>query len=54
MNLVERDTTPGGYQLVDPDKSGKKTQMDLGKPGRNSIVLGLKRVGQGYNVSAFS
>jgi hypothetical protein len=29
VNLVERDTTPLGYQLVDPDKSGKKTQMDL-------------------------
>ncbi|XP_023342660.1 uncharacterized protein C1orf50 homolog [Eurytemora carolleeae] len=29
VNLVERDTRPGGYQLVDPDKSGKKTQMDL-------------------------
>jgi len=29
VNLVERDTCPGGYQLVDPDASGKKTQMDL-------------------------
>ena len=30
VNLVERDTCPNGYQLVDPDASGKKTQMDLG------------------------
>lgn len=29
VNLVERDTAPGGYQLVNPDASGKKTQMDL-------------------------
>jgi len=29
VNLVERDTAPNGYQLVDPDKVGKKTQMDL-------------------------
>jgi len=29
VNLVERDACPGGYQLVDPDASGKKTQMDL-------------------------
>ena len=29
VNLVERDTCPNGYQLVDPDKSGKKNQFDL-------------------------
>merc|ERR1711915_101755 len=29
VNLVSRDTCPGGYQLVDPDRSGKKTQFDL-------------------------
>ena len=29
VNLVERDTCPNGYQLVDPDRSGKKTQHDL-------------------------
>jgi len=29
VNLVERDTNPLGYQLVDPDRSGKKTQTDL-------------------------
>jgi len=29
VNLVERDAAPLGYQLVDPDRSGKKTQMDL-------------------------
>merc|ERR1711951_125868 len=29
VNLVERDTCPNGYQLVDPDASGKKTQFDL-------------------------
>ena len=32
-NLVERDPAPNGYQLVDPDKSGKRTQMDLGTYG---------------------
>merc|ERR1712029_425935 len=26
VNLVERDTCPNGYQLVDPDRSGKKAQ----------------------------
>merc|ERR1712151_662029 len=29
VNLVERDTCPNGFQLVDPDKSGKKNQFDL-------------------------
>ena len=29
MNLVERNTCPNGFQLVDPDKSGKKNQYDL-------------------------
>merc|ERR1711892_1079451 len=29
VNLVERDTCPNGYQLVDPDRSGKKTQYEL-------------------------
>lgn len=29
VNLVERDANPLGYQLVDPDRSGKKTQTDL-------------------------
>ena len=29
VNLVSRDTCPNGYQLVDPDRSGKKTQFDL-------------------------
>jgi len=29
VNLVERDAAPGGYQLVDADRSGKKTQFDL-------------------------
>jgi len=29
VNLVERDTCPNGYQLLDPDASGKRTQMDL-------------------------
>merc|ERR1711913_76240 len=28
-NLVERDSCPNGYQLVDADRSGKKTQHDL-------------------------
>jgi hypothetical protein len=30
-NLVDRDPAPLGYQLVNPDQSGKRTQMDLGK-----------------------
>jgi len=29
VNLVERNATPGGYALVDPDKSGKTNQFDL-------------------------
>jgi len=29
VNLVARDTCPNGYQLVDPDRSGKKTQFAL-------------------------
>ena len=29
MNLVERDTCPNGYQLVDADHVGKKNQFDL-------------------------
>merc|ERR1711988_1405837 len=29
VNLVARDTCPNGYQLVDADRSGKKTQHDL-------------------------
>eukprot|EP00090_Calanus_glacialis_P043228 TRINITY_DN76494_c0_g1_i1.p1 TRINITY_DN76494_c0_g1~~TRINITY_DN76494_c0_g1_i1.p1 ORF type:complete len:235 (-),score=91.08 TRINITY_DN76494_c0_g1_i1:56-760(-) len=29
VNLVERDTCPNGYQLLDPDRSGKKTQHEL-------------------------
>ena len=29
VHLVERNTCPNGYQLVDPDKSGKKNQFDL-------------------------
>eukprot|EP00095_Tigriopus_kingsejongensis_P007419 maker-scaffold955_size76929-snap-gene-0.15 protein:Tk07419 transcript:maker-scaffold955_size76929-snap-gene-0.15-mRNA-1 annotation:"c1orf50 homolog" len=29
VNLVERNTCPNGFQLVDPDKSGKKTQFHL-------------------------
>jgi len=29
VHLVERDTCPNGFQLVDPDKSGKKNQYDL-------------------------
>merc|ERR1712142_373335 len=29
VNLVERDTCPNGDQLVDPDRSGKKTQYEL-------------------------
>ena len=29
VNLVARDTCPNGYQLVDPDRSGKKSQFDL-------------------------
>eukprot|EP00088_Acartia_fossae_P004171 TRINITY_DN11775_c0_g3_i1.p1 TRINITY_DN11775_c0_g3~~TRINITY_DN11775_c0_g3_i1.p1 ORF type:complete len:210 (-),score=60.58 TRINITY_DN11775_c0_g3_i1:117-746(-) len=29
VNLVPRDTAPGGYQLVDPDASGKKSRFDL-------------------------
>ena len=29
VNLVSRDSCPNGYQLVDPDRSGKKTQFDL-------------------------
>jgi len=29
VNLVARDTCPNGYQLVNPDQSGKKTQFDL-------------------------
>merc|ERR1711973_621021 len=29
VNLVERDTCPNGYQLVDADRSGKKSQFDL-------------------------
>eukprot|EP00092_Neocalanus_flemingeri_P033729 GFUD01036666.1.p1 GENE.GFUD01036666.1~~GFUD01036666.1.p1 ORF type:complete len:230 (-),score=73.69 GFUD01036666.1:71-760(-) len=29
VNLVERDTCPNGYQLVNPDRSGKKTQYEL-------------------------
>merc|ERR1712156_973815 len=29
VNLVARDTCPNGYQLVDADRSGKKSQFDL-------------------------
>lgn len=29
VNLVPRDTAPGGFQQVDPKESGKRTQMDL-------------------------
>ena len=29
VNLVERDTCPNGYQLVDADHVGKKNQFDL-------------------------
>jgi len=29
VRLVERDDSPMGYQLVDPDKSGKHTQFEL-------------------------
>ena len=29
VNLVARDTCPNGYQLVDADRSGKKSQHDL-------------------------
>lgn len=29
VNLVERNHCPNGFQLVDPDKSGKKNQFDL-------------------------
>nr|ACO15449.1 C1orf50 homolog [Caligus clemensi] len=29
VNLVERNTSPDGFALVDPDRSGKKTQFDL-------------------------
>merc|ERR1711863_175303 len=29
VNLVERNTCPNGFQLVDPDKSGKTNQFDL-------------------------
>ncbi len=30
VNLVERDSNPLGVALVDPDRSGKTTQYDLG------------------------
>jgi len=29
VNLVERNPCPNGFQLVDPDRSGKKNQFDL-------------------------
>jgi hypothetical protein len=29
VNLVDRDPNPSGYELVDPDRSGKKNQFDL-------------------------
>merc|ERR1712037_856613 len=29
VNLVPREAAPRGFQLVDPDKSGKKNQFDL-------------------------
>ncbi len=29
VNLVDRNPEPGGFPLVDPDRSGKKTQYDL-------------------------
>ena len=29
MNLVERDHAPGGFQLVNPQESGKMNQFDL-------------------------
>jgi len=29
VKLVERNPCPNGFQLVDPDKSGKKNQFDL-------------------------
>ena len=29
MNLVERDHAPGGFQLVNPEESGKRNQFDL-------------------------
>ncbi len=28
VNLVERNPAPGGFPLVDPDRVGKKTQID--------------------------
>lgn len=29
VNLVERDHAPGGFQLVNPEESGKRNQFDL-------------------------
>ena len=29
VNLVERDPCPGGFQLVNPEESGKRNQFDL-------------------------
>ena len=29
VKLVDRETCPNGYQLVDPKKSGKTNQFDL-------------------------
>lgn len=29
VNLVERNPNPNGFELVDPNRSGKKNQFDL-------------------------
>ncbi len=36
VKLVERDHTPLGLALVDPDRSGKTSQYDL---GRKNVLL---------------
>jgi hypothetical protein len=38
-NLVDRDPAPLGYQLVNPDQSGKRTQMDLGRYGTGTLPV---------------
>ena len=35
--IVFRDSCPGGYQLVDPDRSGKKTQECQLEPTKHSF-----------------
>ena len=56
VKLVERNPCPNGFQLVDPDKSGKKNQFDLVElaaqiqtvSNRNVIYKNTKRFSEFY------